>query len=197
MQNDKSGSRAKVPRNKENDFTREMMTARQDFVSEQTQTSIPNISASTIDPHSLAGNIENALGSAQVPIGLAGPMLVNGEHIQESVYVPLATTEGTLVASYSRGMRLLNSVGGAKVTVVERFMQRAPVFHFEDARAARDFGQWLSENLSGVRGAAESTSSVVKLSHIEQYGVARMWYLRMNFTTGDAAGQNMSGKAAV
>ena len=75
-------------------------------------------------------------------------------------------------------------------------MQRAPVFYFADAREARGFGAWLSGNLEGVRKAAEATTSVGKLSHIEQYGVARLRYLRMNFTTGDAAGQNMSGKAA-
>ncbi|MFT5573584.1 MAG: hydroxymethylglutaryl-CoA reductase (NADPH) [Cryomorphaceae bacterium] len=89
----------------------------------------------------MAGNIENPIGVAQVPIGLAGPILVNGQHAQGYFYVPMATTEGTLVASYSRGMRLLSEIGGVKTTVVERYMQRALVFNFEGARQARDFGQ--------------------------------------------------------
>ena len=186
----------KIPRSKENDFTKDMIGKRQDFVRQQTGAAIPHISAGTIAPENLPGNIENMLGVAQVPIGLAGPVHVRGEHIDGQVYVPMATTEGTLVASYSRGMRLLSACGGVKVTVVERFMQRAPVFYFGDAREARSFGAWLSGNLEGVRKAAEATTSVGKLSHIEQYGVARLRYLRMNFTTGDAAGQNMSGKAA-
>ena len=97
----------KIPRDKENDFTKEMIGRRQAFVSEQTGTDIPHISASTIPPETLPGNIENMLGVAQVPIGLAGPVHVRGEHIDGQVYVPMATTEGTLVASYSRGMRLL------------------------------------------------------------------------------------------
>jgi len=107
----------------------------------------------------------------------------------------MATTEGTLVASYSRGMRLLSEIGGVKTTVIERYMQRAPVFHFDNAKQARDFGEWLNANLSSVRTAAEATTSVGKLSHIEQYGVSRMRFLRFNYTTGDAAGQNMCGKA--
>jgi len=187
----------KIPRDKQNDFTPEMMKTRQDFITAQTGTNTPHISAATFDPSTLPGNVENPIGAAQVPIGLAGPLLVDGEHAKGHFYVPMATTEGTLVASYSRGMRLLSEIGGAKVTVIERYMQRAPVFHFEDARGARDFGDWLSQNFEGVKAAAETTTSVGKLSHIEQYGVARMRYLRMNFTTGDAAGQNMSGKAAL
>lgn len=187
----------KIPRDKQNDFTPEMMKARRDFIKDQTGTDIQHVAAATFDAAALPGNVENPIGAAQVPIGLAGPLLVDGEHAKGHFYVPMATTEGTLVASYSRGMRLLSQIGGAKVTVVERYMQRAPVFHFEDARGARDFGDWLTKNFDGVKAAAETTTSVGKLSHIEQYGVARMRYLRMNFTTGDAAGQNMSGKAAL
>jgi len=89
----------------------------------------------------------------------------------------------------------LTAAGGVKTTIVERYMQRAPVFHFDDARAARDFRDWLTANFDKVKEVAESTTSVGKLSHIEQYGVAKMWYTRFNYTTGDAAGQNMCGKA--
>ena len=185
-----------IPRDKVNNFTSEMMAKRQDFVAAQTGATPQHISAATFDPATLPGNIENPIGAAQVPIGLAGPMLVRGEHIDGWVYVPMATTEGTLVASYSRGMSLLSKIGGIKATVIERFMQRAPVFHFPSAREARVFGDWLRGNLAGVKAAAETTTSRGKLSHIEHYGVARFWYTRFNFTTGDAAGQNMSGKAA-
>jgi len=100
-----------------------------------------------------------------------------------------------LVASYNRGMRLLTACGGVKVTVVEGFMQRAPVFFFDDARQAREFGAWVDAHRNGIREAAESTSRVAKLAHIEQYAVGPLRYLRFNFTTGDAAGQNMVGKA--
>jgi len=126
---------------------------------------------------------------AQVPIGLAGPLRINGEHATGDFYVPLATTEGTLVASYSRGMRVLTESGGVTATVVKRSMQRAPVFMFQTAREARDFGEWLVSNFDGIKAAAESTTRVGKLFEIEQYPLANLLYLRFNYTTGDAAGQ--------
>jgi hydroxymethylglutaryl-CoA reductase (NADPH) len=184
-----------IPRLAGNNFSADIIKARQNFVEQETGVKLDHVKASSFDPAILEGNVENPIGVAQVPIGLAGPILINGEHARGSFYIPLATTEGTLVASYSRGMRLLSEIGGVKTTVIERFMQRAPVFHFDNAEQARDFGDWLKENMQPVRKVAESTSSVGKLSHVEHYGVARMWYLRFNYTTGDAAGQNMCGKA--
>jgi hydroxymethylglutaryl-CoA reductase (NADPH) len=91
----------------------------------------------SFDPTLVAGNTENFTGVAQVPIGLAGPILVDGEYAQGQFYIPMATTEGTLVPSYSRGMRLLTECGGVRTTIVEQFMQRSPVFLFDDARQAR------------------------------------------------------------
>ena len=111
--------------------------------------------------------------------------------------VPLATTEGTLVASYNRGMRVVSECGGVKTTVVEQFMQRVPVFIFADAREALKFSQWLDEHLEQLKAAAATTTRVGKLQHIQKFAVANMLYLRLNFTTGDAAGQNMVGKATL
>ncbi len=132
-----------------------------------------------------------------MPVGIAGPIRINGEAAQGDFYIPLATTEGTLVASYSRGMRVINECGGVKTTVVEQFMQRAPAFIFDDAREAREFGQWVKDNFAGIKKAAETTTSIGKLIHIQQWNVSKTLYLRFNFTTGDAAGQNMVGKATL
>jgi hydroxymethylglutaryl-CoA reductase (NADPH) len=156
---------------------------------------VQHIGHYSVKPEDTAGNIENFIGVAQVPIGLAGPILVNGEHASGAFYVPLATTEGTLVASYNRGMRVITAAGGAKVTVVDDAMQRAPVFIFEDARQARQMGEWIEDNFAEIKSQAETTTSVGLLRNIEQYAAARMRYLRFNFTTGDAAGQNMVSKA--
>ena len=103
-------------------------------------------------PRSLPGNVEHFIGVAQVPIGLAGPLLVNGEHAQGEFYVPLATAEGTLVASYNRGMKLLHEAGGVTTTVMDDAMQRAPAFVFESAREARAFGEWLRRALRRDQG---------------------------------------------
>jgi hydroxymethylglutaryl-CoA reductase (NADPH) len=184
-----------IPRDKKNDYTETMAEQRRAFAIEKSATSLDHLSHYSLEPEQTAGNIENFIGVAQVPIGLAGPLLVNGEHANGSFYVPLATTEGTLVASYNRGMRVLKQAGGVKVTVVDDAMQRAPVFVFEDARQALQFGRWVVEQFSHIKAQAETTTSVGKLRNIEQYAAARMRYLRFNFTTGDAAGQNMVGKA--
>ncbi len=190
--------RARIPRRKDDDHSHAAAKARRLFLQERTGAVLDHVGRATLEPALTAGNIENYIGAAQVPIGVAGPLRVRGEHIEdEDVYVPLATTEGTLVASYNRGMRILSEAGGVKTTIVERHMQRAPVFHFDDARGARAFKVWLDANMAGVRKAAEASSSVVKLSHADTYAVGPMLHVRFNFETGDAAGQNMAGKAGL
>jgi len=189
--------RIPVPRDSQDDYTPEIVEARQDFVKEQTGTVLDHTGQYSFDPSLVAGNTENFTGVAQVPIGLAGPLTVDGEYARGDFYVPMATTEGTLVASYSRGMRLLSECGGVKTTIIEQFMQRSPVFLFDDARQARDFGDWLDRNLPQISEVAESTTNHGKLSHIQHFAIGNMLYLRFNYTTGDAAGQNMVSKATL
>lgn len=184
-----------VPRDRENDYTREAQQMRADFARERTGVELEHVANYSFDPAIAMGNIEHFIGVAQVPIGLAGPLLVNGEHAQGEFYVPLATAEGTLVASYNRGMRLLYECGGVTTTILDDRMQRAPSFLFPSAREARAFGQWLRENFDQIKAAAESTTTTGKLIEIEQYSASRMLYTRFDYTTGDAAGQNLTGKA--
>jgi hydroxymethylglutaryl-CoA reductase (NADPH) len=191
-----SDGRVPVPRDPEDDYTRRAADARRAFLSERTDaTSLEHVGDYAFDPAELAGNIEQFVGVAQVPIGIAGPLLVNGEHAQGEFYVPLATAEGTLVASYNRGMKLLHAAGGVKTTVVDDRMQRAPCFLFDSAREARAFGEWLVESFEEIKAVAESTTRSGRLQEIEQYSASRMLFTRFNFTTGDAAGQNLTGKA--
>jgi len=186
---------AKIPRDKENDYTREAAESRRRFIKEQTNGGANHVGRFSFEPQVLQGNIENFIGVAQVPIGIAGALLVNGEHAKGEFFVPLATTEGTLVASYNRGMKLLRESGGVTTTVVDDAMQRAPVFVFESAREARDFGVWIRANFDEIKSKTEATTSVGKLRDIQQFPASRFLYLRFNFTTGDAAGQNMVTKA--
>jgi hydroxymethylglutaryl-CoA reductase (NADPH) len=185
----------KIPRSSALDYTRDMSEKRRQFIENETNASLTHSSHFSLEPESLAGNIENFTGVAQVPIGFAGPMLVNGEAAQGEFYVPMATTEGTLVASYSRGMRLTREAGGIKTTVIDDAMQRAPMFAFADAREALAFGKWIEANFDQIKVASEETTSVGKLRDIEQYAVSKLRWLRFNFTCGDAAGQNMVSKA--
>ena len=185
----------RIPRSPDGDYTREMAEARRQFLKEQTGKELKHSGQYSFDPSMLPGNIEHFIGVAQVPIGVAGPLLVNGEYARGEFYIPLATTEGTLVASYNRGMKLLREAGGVTTTISDDAMQRAPVFVFESAREAREFGLWVEENFGELRRRAEATTQIGKLRDIEQYSASRFLFLRFNFTTGDAAGQNMVGKA--
>src|SRR5215208_4426082 len=188
-------ARRRIPRDPENDYTREAAAARCDFTEEVTGARLEHVASYSFDPSALQGNVENFTGVAQVPLGLAGPLLVNGEHAQGEFYVPLATAEGTLVASYNRGMRLLHEAGGVTTTVLDDRMQRAPAFLFADAREARRFADWLDERFDDIRTVAESTTRSGKLRDIDKYSASRILFCRFNFTTGDAAGQNLTGKA--
>ncbi|MEO8198827.1 MAG: hydroxymethylglutaryl-CoA reductase, partial [Thermoanaerobaculia bacterium] len=187
--------RITIPYDKEDDHNQRMAEVRQGFLAEYTGKKLEHVNRYSFDPASTRGNVENFIGVAQIPIGLAGPLRVNGEHAQGEFLIPLATTEGTLVASYSRGMKVLNQAGGVTATVVQDAMQRAPVFVFDNARDARDFAQWIDHNLITIREHAESTSSVAKLLNIESFLASKFTYLRFNYSTGDAAGQNMVGRA--
>ncbi len=187
--------RVVIPRDKTDDYSESSIKTRQKFTEEQTGVKLDHITHYSIDPHTTQGNCEHFTGVAQIPLGIAGPLVVHGEHANGEYLIPMATTEGTLVASYNRGMKLVNACGGVKCTVVDDAMQRAPVFVMKDARAAREFVKWVRENFDQIAEHAEATTSVGKLKYIDPYLASKFAYLRFNYTTGDAAGQNMVGRA--
>ena len=78
-------------------------------------------------------NIENFIGTVKVPVGIAGPLRINGLHAHGDFYVPLATTEAALVASYSRGSRLVTDAGGCTAVLLNEGVSRAPAFAFRGA----------------------------------------------------------------
>ncbi len=185
----------RIPRSNDNDYSPEIIAERQRFLEEKSGARLQHTRHYSFEPDSMEGNCEHLFGVAQIPIGIAGPLLVNGEHAQGEFYVPMATIEGTLVASYNRGMRVIRESGGVTTTVVSEAMQRAPVFMFKSARDGRDFVAWLQDNFEAIKAQAESTTSVGKLLEIETYPAHNMVFTRFDYSTGDAAGQNMTGKA--
>jgi len=188
--------RREVPR-LDDDYSTAAARQRMAFLADVAGAAPEHIGRYSFDPAILAGNIENFIGVAQVPIGVAGPLLVNGEHARGTFYVPLATTEGTLVASYNRGMKLVYAAGGVRTTVVADVMQRAPAFGFDSAREARAFGDWVTASFAAIKAEANATTRAGRLHDIEQFPASRFMFLRFNYTTGDAAGQNLTGKATL
>ncbi|MDA3898267.1 MAG: hydroxymethylglutaryl-CoA reductase [Desulfobacteraceae bacterium] len=188
---DKDAPVTKIPQDRAHNYDADIIEKRQAFVESYSGVTLEHINKYSFDPKVTQGNIENFTGVAQVPIGFAGPLKINGEHADGEFLIPLATTEGTLVASYNRGIKMINLCGGITTTISEDIMQRAPVFVFDSAREALAFTRWIDENIEDIRKQAEATSNVAKLIDIQKFLTSKLAYLRFNYTTGDAAGQNM------
>jgi hydroxymethylglutaryl-CoA reductase len=108
----------------------EIIAERQRFIEETTGAELNHTKRYSFDPEEMAGNIESLFGVAQVPIGLAGPLLIHGEHAQGEFYVPMATVEGTMLASYNRGMKVIRESGGVTTTVVGKRCSGPPASSF-------------------------------------------------------------------
>jgi hydroxymethylglutaryl-CoA reductase (NADPH) len=136
-------------------------------------------------------NIENFIGTVKVPVGLAGPLRVNGLFARGDYYVPLATTEAALVASYSRGAQLLSEAGGCTSVLLNEGISRAPGFAFHDIQECGRFILWATAQLDEFRRQAEATTRYGKLADVRFTVEGNHVYLVFEYTTGDASGQNM------
>jgi hydroxymethylglutaryl-CoA reductase (NADPH) len=137
-------------------------------------------------------NIENFIGTAKLPVGIAGPLRVRGLFAQGDFYVPLATTEAGLVASYSRGAALITEAGGASAMLLNEGISRSPGFAFASFEELGRFVAWLLSVQDQIKLAAEKTTRYGKLIDIQISVEGNHVYLILVFTTGDAAGQNMA-----
>jgi len=138
-----------------------------------------------------AQNIEAYIGTISVPVGLAGPLTINGNSGMAAYRVPLATTEAALVASYNRGAGLISAAGGCNARVVSEGVSRTPMFAFSNVVEAAIFADFVEANIDGMKdvvpqvtrfGRLQSARTVIEGNHV---------YVDLRFTTGDAAGQNM------
>ncbi len=143
------------------------------------------------DDRASSQHCENFIGAAQVPMGVAGPLLVRGSEIDGTVSVPMATTEGALLASVNRGCRAITAAGGATVFVEDMGMTRAPVFRTTGIQATRRLLEWLETNEERIRAKAQQTSRYLELLEIRPSVVGSTVFLRFRFATGDAMGMNM------
>ena len=136
-------------------------------------------------------NIENFIGTVKVPVGIAGPLRVNGVHAQGDYYVPLATTEAALVASYSRGAQLISEAGGCTAVLFDQGVTRAPGFAFANVRDCGQFVVWALSEIDAFRTAAEQTTRHGRLIDLRFAIEGNHVYLIFDYETGDASGQNM------
>ena len=159
---------------------------------EFTGASLDTVSKYGFDPQTASKNIENMIGTTQIPLGYAGPVRISGEYADGEFLVPLATTEGALVASISRGMSVINSGGGARTMVCADAMTRAPVLRVEGIEHSKRVIDWIDSNKAAIDEAVAETTSHGRLVRIDEYPDGRSLYLRFAFETGDAMGMNMA-----
>lgn len=170
---------------------REDVDDRRKAVSELTEVEFDAIASYPFDPSAAKSNIENMIGVIQIPLGFAGPVLVNGDYAQGPFLIPMATTEGALVASVSRGMSVISASGGANVKVFSDAMTRAPVFRVRGVEHAAEVMDWVNSHPGELEMAVASTTSHGQLLQVEFYPNGRSLHLRLSFGTGDAMGMNM------
>lgn len=136
-------------------------------------------------------NIENFIGTVKVPVGIAGPVRVNGLHAQGDYFIPLATTEAALVASINRGISVINQSGGASAVVLVEGVNRDPVIIFKSLIEVGKFLHWSNAQFDKYKSIAESTTRHGKLVRVNHLVEGNHIHMRCTYTSGDASGQNM------
>jgi len=184
-----------VPRYLRGGYDAESVDRRRTWVEGRAEFEAPLIGAHALEGRSIRGNVENLIGAAQTPLGIAGPLLIDGTDARGTFYVPMATTEGALVRSHERGMVTLTRSGGVKTRIHTDENRVSPVFLFDDIAAAADFAANLDEKLEPIRAEAESSTRYGKLLRLECHPIGRQVVVSFCFFTGDAHGMNMIAQA--
>ncbi len=145
-----------------------------------------------LDFNKLVGwNIENPIGEVSVPVGVVGPLTVEGDYARGTFYPLLATTEGALVASVNRGATTITMAGGAKTKVLRDGMARAPAFVAPNATRAAELAEWAVQNSDQLAEWVREVTRHGRLKQVQPLQAGRTVFLRLVFETGDAMGMNM------
>lgn len=152
---------------------------------------LPTITKLQIEQPTMV-RVENVVGYAAVPVGIAGPLTITGDHQKSTVYAPLATTESTLVASCARGCKAFQACGGIKALATREAMSRSPMFRFNTVDDAVRFWKQVPALEPELRVSAQSTSRYAKLISITPHIISKEVHVKFCYTCGDASGQNMT-----
>ncbi|PJA55470.1 3-hydroxy-3-methylglutaryl-CoA reductase [Candidatus Roizmanbacteria bacterium CG_4_9_14_3_um_filter_33_18] len=164
---------------------------RREFLEKELRVRLENISKAHVDDEKTI-HCENLIGTTSLPLGVAGPITVKNEELRiKNYYLPLATTEGALVASVSRGCKAINLSGGATSFVENVGVTRGPVFETSGLGESMEFKKWLEDNFKLLKVEAEKTSSYLKLKKLGTRVAGTYVYVRFYFDTGMAMGMNM------
>jgi hydroxymethylglutaryl-CoA reductase (NADPH) len=184
-----------IPRYAQQGYDSESVRLRRAWIESAVNSSLKQIGAFSISSVQMKGNIENPIGAVQVPLGIAGPLLINGVYAKGVFYVPLATTEGALVRSYERGMTVLTRAGGVDARLHRDENCIAPMFLLRDVPQAYEFACWLQQHFPKLCEEAEATTKHGRLLRIEPNVEGRNVLVGFHYHTVDAHGMNMIAKA--
>jgi hydroxymethylglutaryl-CoA reductase (NADPH) len=185
-----------IPRSPEDDHAPEALALRLALCQRVAGRELPHLAGRSVDPSQARGKIENAIGFAQVPVGIAGPLRLDTSAGPREFLVPMATTEGAMVASYSRGMKVLRAAGSARARVTRESLSQHPVLVYRDAESVARACAVLPELREELTHLVAGTTSHGRLVGVEAEPVGQRLVLRLTFTTGDAIGINMAARAA-
>ncbi|MBU2981683.1 hydroxymethylglutaryl-CoA reductase [Lentibacter algarum] len=143
------------------------------------------------EPDQFSANIENFIGTVKMPVGIIGPLRINGLNAHGDYHVPMATTEAALVASYARGAYAATKSGGISTALLYEGVIRTPAFVFDELLNAGLFVEWVVSQIDSLKAKAEGTTNHGKLVSVEPVIDNNIVFLICRYTTGDAAGQNM------
>ena len=185
MNNSSNNKRNRIPRGylpEDSERRLEWLKSEQDFELKKLQ---PN------ETEELKGIIENHVGYMQMPMAIAGPVIIDGKYAKGEYIIPLCTIEGSLAASMNRGLYASSLCGGMRVKHFRQELSRAPIFIFDDLKKSDEFQNWVSDHLDEIIKAAQSTTQYGKVIRIDQHAIQNYVLLDFILDTGNAAGQNM------
>ncbi len=186
----------RIPRDRAQDYEASIVARRRALCEGAAGRPLHHAAGEPVPTEAAKGNIENLIGYLQVPLGIAGPLWAHTSSGSCEVYVPMATTEGAMVASYSRGMRVMNLAGGVRTRVLADGLSQHPMLLFADGAGAERAGRWAQENQRDLAKIVEGLSRHGRLQRIEPQVIGRRLLLRLVFSTGDAIGINMAANAS-
>lgn len=174
-------------------WSKEAQHKRLQLLKDQLTLNLPYLSGEEIfdAPETLKGNIENYIGMTQVPTGIVGPLRINGTEARGDFYVPMATTEGALIASYNRGAIAATQSGGVISVCLTEGVQRTPSFKFNSFAEAGMFLVWAMENIDAFKMIVSQKTAHGVLEDVKPHVDGNQVTLIFEYTTGDASGQNM------
>ena len=173
-------------------YTEEARQERLTFLREETGQQFEEVAHTRLDPRALVSNIEALIGSVEIPLGVAGPLLVRGQHSNGLYYAPMATSEGALVASATRGATAISRSGGVRARVLEQRMLRVPVFTLNSMENAFFFAEWVKDHQAEIMQVVRKYSNFAQLRELHTQVIGHSTHVHFVYETGDAAGQNMT-----